>query len=187
MDPITIVTLASKIAESTGLSGWIGRKLGGDKGEEIANKVTETAQIVTGAKTPEKALEMIQADAALKDALRQKLIDNSHELEKLAFADVANARHMQEVALAQVDVFAKRFVYYFAIAWSLFAMIYLLCITFVELPASSQRYADTVLGFLLGTIIATIIGFFYGTSHSSKGKDSTITQLTDAVKSITKK
>lgn len=187
MDPITAVTLATKLADATGLSGWIGRKLGGDKGEEIATKITETAQIVTGAKSPEKALEMIAADSALKDELRQKLIDNAHEIEKLAFADIAGARHMQEVALAQADVFAKRFVYYFAIGWSCFAALYIAAITFGNIPDDNRRFADTILGFILGTIIATVINFFYGTSRGSQGKDSTINQMVEAVKSVTKR
>jgi ABC-type nitrate/sulfonate/bicarbonate transport system permease component len=32
------------------------------------------------------------------------------------------------------------------------------------------RFADTILGFLLGTVVATILNFFLGSSASSKEK-----------------
>ena len=34
----------------------------------------------------------------------------------------------------------------------------------VEIPKENIRFADTIVGFLLGTIIATMFGFFYGNS-----------------------
>lgn len=187
MDPITAITLATKMAETTGLSQWLGRKLGGDKGAEVAQKVSDIAQTVTGAKTPDEALQKIQLDSVMRENLKQRLIDQSHEIEKAEFADIANARHMQEVALAQADVFAKRFVYYFAAFWSLFAVIYIMSITFGKVPEANQRFADTILGFLLGTIVATIINFFYGTSRSSQGKDSTLQHALDALKGYVKR
>ncbi|WP_206672982.1 hypothetical protein, partial [Parasutterella excrementihominis] len=76
----------------------------------------------------------------------------------------ANARAMQTAALNKKDKFAKRFVYYLAAFWSVVATVYLMCITFVQIPEASVRFADTILGFVLGTVIASIIGFFFGSS-----------------------
>jgi hypothetical protein len=84
--------------------------------------------------------------------------------------DRDGARHMQEVALAQDDVFSKRFIYYLAAGWSIFAVVYICAITFAPIPETSVRFADTILGFLLGTIVATILQFFFGSSKSSKDK-----------------
>ena len=84
--------------------------------------------------------------------------------------DRDGARHMQEVALAQADVFSKRFIYYLAAFWSIFAVVYICAITFLTIPETSVRFADTILGFLLGTIVATILQFFFGSSKSSKDK-----------------
>jgi hypothetical protein len=84
--------------------------------------------------------------------------------------DRDGARHMQEVALAQDDVFSKRFIYYLAAFWSIFAVVYICAITFLTIPETSVRFADTILGFLLGTIVATILQFFFGSSKSSKDK-----------------
>lgn len=80
-----------------------------------------------------------------------------------------DARAMQVAALGQSDLFSKRFVYYFAAFWSVIGATYLFLATFTEVV--NPKMADTVLGFLLGTIISTIINFFFGSSQGSKDKD----------------
>lgn len=102
-----------------------------------------------------------------------KIAAQQHERELLAMAygDTANARNMQVEALRQDDLFSKRFIYYFAIFWSIFAAGYIGFITFGTIPPDNQRFADTILGFLLGTVVATILQFFFGSSMGSKEKD----------------
>ena len=62
----------------------------------------------------------------------------------------------------------------FAIGWSVFGGAYILAITFLSIPATNLRFADTILGFLLGTLITTLINFFYGSSSGSKEKDAAL-------------
>jgi hypothetical protein len=95
-----------------------------------------------------------------------KLAAQQHEREllQMAYGDTANARNMQVEALRQDDVFAKRFIYVFATFWSIFAASYIGFITFGTIPEDNQRFADTILGFLLGTVVATILQFFFGSS-----------------------
>jgi hypothetical protein len=95
---------------------------------------------------------------------------------ELANEDRADARAMQKVALNQGSWFAKNFIYLFAIVWSVFAMLYISFITFYTIPQASQRFADTILGFLLGTIVSAIIQFFYGSSMGSKNKDEILSK-----------
>ena len=85
-----------------------------------------------------------------------------------------NARAMQIAALQQDDPVAKRFIYYYAWFWSASSMTYFAAVTFVPLPEGGQHFADIILGFLLGTAVATIISFFYGSSKSSKDKTEAI-------------
>lgn len=85
--------------------------------------------------------------------------------------NTADARAMQVAALAQGDIIAKRFVLYLAAFWSIVAALYIGAITFMPIPEENVRFADTVLGFLLGTIVATIMNFFMGSSSGSKNKD----------------
>lgn len=100
----------------------------------------------------------------------EKLQQLELEYTRLAMEDLKNARGMQIAALAQDDKVAKRFIYYYAWFWSVSSMVYFGCVTFVPLPEGGQHFADIILGFLLGTAVATIISFFYGSSKSSKDK-----------------
>jgi hypothetical protein len=111
--------------------------------------------------------------AQWQDAARE----HEKELISMVFADRANARNMQVEALKQNDTFAKRFIYYFATFWSISAALYIAFITFGDIPEANVRFADTILGFLLGTIVATIVQFFFGSSDSSKQKDNALESL----------
>ena len=99
---------------------------------------------------------------------------NKHEEFKINAdnSNTANARDMQKTALVQDDVFSKRFVYYLASFWSVFASTYIFCVTFMQIPDSSVRLVDTILGFLLGTLIGSIVNFFFGSSKSSADKNA---------------
>jgi hypothetical protein len=91
--------------------------------------------------------------------------------------DRADARAMQ-TAIATSEhssKLAKDFIYYFAAFWSVTSVVYLFCITFMEI--TNVRAADTILGFLLGTIIATIVVYFFGSSKGSKDKFEALTKL----------
>ena len=122
-----------------------------------------------------KQLETDHEEELLKLSLEEKKLDI--DLEKSYLVDTANARQMQSDALKQDDVFSKRFVLYFAIFWSIATITFIGAITFIEIPKDNIRFADTILGFLLGTIIAQIINFFYGSSRSSQAKDSLIKEM----------
>lgn len=111
-----------------------------------------------------------QVLAQWKDAAQQ----HEKQLLAMAYGDRANARAMQVAALRQNDLLSKRFVYYFAAFWSVTAALYIAFITFGDIPESNVRFADTILGFILGTVIATIIQFFFGSSVGSKEKDSAL-------------
>ena len=117
--------------------------------------------------TPDPTPEAIEN---WKNAARE----HERELLQMVLGDRANARAMQVAALEQSDLFSKRFVYYFAIFWSVFAAAYIATITFGHIPQDNQRFADTILGFLLGTVVATILQFFFGSSMGSKEKDTAL-------------
>jgi len=99
-----------------------------------------------------------------------KVFTSKEEKMALGNKDRADARAMQESANAQGDRFAKRAVYYLAFFWSAVASGYIFMVSFCQVPENSQRLVDTITGFLLGTIIASIVQFFFGSSHGSQAK-----------------
>lgn len=179
MDPILA---AIALLKATGLGGWLTEKLGGLINEPAARKVIDVARAVTGIKDPAAMLEQLQADAALAGRLREKVMDNEQDIVRLSFADVANARAMQVAALQQGDEFAKRFVYWLAAVWTFAAILYIGLITFCRIPENNVRFADTILGFMLATVVATILQFFFGSAISNRSKDNSIAALIDATK-----
>lgn len=165
----------------------------GDKKAEIVQEVANVAMKIAGVQGVDDAAKRIESDPKLSETFRTALLEHEERLREIALegrrldleeikteaSQVASAQAMQTVALQQEDLFSKRFVYYFAIGWSLFTALYVVFITFINIPKDSVRFADTVLGFLLGTIVASLMQFFYGSSVRSQAKDNTIHKLLD--------
>ena len=168
MEPTIAIALAKTVAEKTGLSKWLGKKLGNSK---TASKVVEIAEsVMGGSKIDEATEEQVKA-------MREALMANEIDLERIYAEDRNSARDMQKAALSQDDVFSKRFIYYLASFWSAVSALYVFLITFIDIPEDSVRFADTCLGFILGTVIATIINFFYGSSMGSKIKGARLHKM----------
>ena len=107
-----------------------------------------------------------------EELLRLRIEEKKLGVEELQayMADTKDARNMQVQAMKSDDPFVRRFIYLFAIFWSVASAAYIAFITFGEIPERNVRFADTILGFVLGTLIATIVQFFYGSSKGSQEK-----------------
>jgi hypothetical protein len=152
-----LINLLKSVAP--GLATAVAGPLGGVAVKMIAEKlgVEDTVEAVTQA---------IQADPEAA----QKLAEiNLRQFEAEA-KDRDSARAMQTVALQQEDKFAKHFIYWYAWFWSVGTTVYFFSVTFLTMPDGGRDFANIILGFLLGTAVATIISFFYGSSKSSKDK-----------------
>jgi len=146
----------------------------------IQNNLPKVAQAVMN-----KGLDYVQEKTGIElkpdmnpeevKALREAA--QKHEEFKIEQANknTADARAMQTAALQQNDTFSKRFVMYLATFWSVTAVTYIFFITFGTIPEINVRFADTILGFLLGTVVATILNFFLGSSAGSKEKTDALT------------
>lgn len=55
-----------------------------------------------------------------------------------------------------------------AIFYSFVSVVYLFCVTFLNIPKENHRVVDTILGFLIGTLVATIINYYFGDSQKAK-------------------
>lgn len=154
---------------------------GSDKAAKVVGQVANIAKTVAGVDDVAEAVQVIQADPAKLLDFKERCLDREADLEKAYLADIDSARKMQIAALAQDDLFSKRFVYYFAIGWSSFAGIYFFAVTFQwfgGLSSAGTRIADTILGVLIGTVITGFFNFFYGSSARSQRKDDLIQELT---------
>lgn len=167
MIPLLLAPIISMLAEKG--MGAISSLIEGGADKAISLVAEKTGIDLTKVEklTPEqeKALRDFDLEMRKLDLAEQQALLN----------DVASARNMQVSALAQDDLFSKRFVYYLAVAWSIFAFVYILGITFYPIPDQSMPFANTILGFLLGTVIATILNFFFGSSLGSKSKTDLLT------------
>lgn len=172
MDPLTIgLGLAAKYAPD------IIRYFKGDQAGAVAGKIIDIAQTVTGTTSPQEADAAMTLDPAKAIEFKLAVMANEKEIEQMYLLDMQNARALQVAALAQEDLFSKRFVYFFAIGWSLFAMAYFAAVTFITVPSGGQRVSDTILGVLIGSILGSIFQFFFGSSRQSQNKDDTIRNL----------
>ena len=90
------------------------------------------------------------------------------KLDELSAKDVAEARNLHSELVKSGDGTAKHFIYWYSWFWAVSSTVYFFCVTFIPLPEGGNHFADIILGFLLGTAVATIIGFFYGNSTSGE-------------------
>lgn len=119
----------------------------------------------------ENAVEAVTAAVAADPNAALKLAEIDTRQFELEVQDRSNARAMATVALQSEDPFVRRFTYYFIMCWSVFAMVIIPCMIFGKIPQENIRFADTILGFLLGTIIASMFAFLLGSSFGSRLKD----------------
>lgn len=156
-----LVSLLKSVAP--GLATAVAGPLGGIAVKAIAdklgveNEVNAVAQAIAG--DPEAARKLAEIDLAQFEAEAK---------------DRDSARQMQIAALQQEDKYAKHFIYNYAWFWSVGSTLYFFAVTFAPMPAGGRDFANIILGFLLGTAVATIISFFYGSSKSSKDKTEAI-------------
>lgn len=141
-----------------------------DHGSDL---VTEGIKKVTGIDlkkkkelTPAEITAIREAEVALKKLDFEEI--------RIYLADLNSARDMQKAALSQEDLFSKRFIYYYAMFITFVSFVYIFMITFSPIPEGSVRFADTVLGFLLGVGLSSIINFFFGSSKGSKDKTDSL-------------
>ena len=147
--------------------------------EQAAPEILElVGDAVPGAGILTNLFKAKQDKTPEQEAEFQKLI-RDYEIEelKMILNDVADARDLQKAALKQSDVFSKRFLYWLAAGSLFLGFVYIFVITFVTIPEPNQRFADTILGVVIATIITTIYNFFFGSSKGSKDKDEQKTQI----------
>jgi hypothetical protein len=149
----------------------------------ISQGAGKLAEMLKGA-AKDKVIDTIADKLGIEpkeDAIEQHLTAHPEEMVKLEQVDMQkmelqlqemqSARNMQLEAMKSSDPLVRRFVYFFIAFWSIWSAVMLPFMVFGDIPADNVRFADTILGFLLATMIGSMFGFLLGSSLGSKEKD----------------
>lgn len=112
-----------------------------------------------------------QADAAYNDKLKAEAMKHEEFMAELDEKSRQRATDMQMAAMKSDDPLVRRFVYIFIAFWSLFAVGFIPSLIWAPIPESGTRYADTILGYVMGTIVTSMFAFLLGSSQGSRMKD----------------
>lgn len=118
----------------------------------------------------------LESQLTPEDVAKLQEAANKHEefMAELDEKSRQRATDMQMHAMESQDPLVRRFIYYFAWFWSTVSIVYFFAVTFIPLKPESQNFANTILGFLLGTAVAAILQFFYGSSKGSMDKSAAL-------------
>jgi hypothetical protein len=122
----------------------------------------------------EALVKLKQFEMEHEEELLKIQVDNnqiSAMIDEMYLNDRQDARSLQKTAYTTGDRFTMYFVNIFALLLCTSACVYIGAITFGHVPENNVRFADTILGFILGSILSSIIGFYFGSSRSSQSKD----------------
>ena len=103
--------------------------------------------------------------------LKEAAMKHEEFMAEIDLKNMQGARDMQLKAMDSDDPLVRRFVYYFIGFWSILSATYIGFITFGAIPEDNIRFADTILGFVLGTMVASMFQFLLGSSIGSRKKD----------------
>lgn len=135
--------------------------------EHVAKQIVNTAEAVFGTRDPES--QAITTDAKIK--FEKILADKQVAIVQATAEDRANARAAANHALSNgKNWYERAYIYHLATFWSFVATAFIFTILFADINEAQQRYVDIILGFLLGTIVASIIGFFFGNNLANDQK-----------------
>jgi hypothetical protein len=65
-----------------------------------------------------------------------------------------------------------------AALFTVFGCVYLFTITFLTIPLANQRSVDTITGFIMGTMLASILNYYWGSSKGSADKTQALANST---------
>lgn len=169
MDPFTIALGLAKFAPT--VTKWL---TGSDKAADVASKVVDIAETVTGQKGS-AALEAINTDPALAMQFQQAVMANENDLAKAFLADVQSAR-ARDVELAKAGHKNYRASLLVAVA----VVLVLLCMVVMVWQSEANDYVKATITLILGRALGwvdQVFSFEFGTTRSSATKDSTINNL----------
>lgn len=150
-----------------------------DTAADVADKVIDIAQTVTGTKTPEAAEQALALSPELAVKFKLEVMANDAELEKAYLAGVENARD-RDIKLHQTGFTNRRADVMVALdVLGLIACLAVLVFFRSSLPGEVVGILSTIAG-IFGACLRDAHQFEFGSSRSSQAKDATINRLSGA-------
>ena len=165
MDPITIAMGLSQFVPS--IIKWV---TGSDKAGDAAQKVVDVATQITG-KPADQVIDALKADPSLVLDFRKAVMANETALDAMYLADVQSARQ-RDTAKGEHNFRAD--------SMYILAVLLIAALVYVVLKSELDEYAKGIITLVLGRFLGyldNIYNFEFGTTRSSKVKDSTIEKL----------
>ena len=171
MDPVTIAMGLAQFAPA--VIRWI---TGSKDAEAVARDVVGVAQAVTGASSPQEALQKIQSDQAAQLAFREKLMEREADLDKAYLADVQSAR-ARDVELRKAgDSNRRADVMVIGAVVGLISCLLVLIGFRKDIPGEAVGIISTVAG-IFGACLKDAYAFEFGSSRCSKDKDALMARM----------
>lgn len=176
MGPAALIPIAVQLAQyAPALLRYLGV---GDEPVAVVEKITDMAQTVTGAKTPEEALAAIRASVELQSKFKLAALEQDTEIQRLYMQDRADAR-----ARDREFIRAKRYNYRADIMVLIDAVGLIACL--IVLAVYREQLAGEVVALI--STIASIFGLCLRDAHqfefgSSRGSEQKQEQLASLVK-----
>jgi hypothetical protein len=171
MEPISIALALAQFAPS------ILRFFGAGEGTaSTAQKVVNIAQTVAGVRTPEEALQALRANAELAQQFNLAVLAADKDLEQAHLADRqdARARDVEFIKAGRTNTRADVMVA--GAVLGLIACLACLVLFRQGLPGEAVGIISTVAG-IFGACLRDAFQFEFGSSRSSRDKDSVIDRM----------
>jgi hypothetical protein len=174
MEPVTLALALAQFAPS------ILRYFGvGEKSVAVAEKVVGIAQTVSGAKTPQEALEALSQDAELAQRFNLAVLAADKELEHSFLADRKDARAHDIQVRQQNEGKNRRADVMIVCDWlGLIACLVVLTFFRKEVPGEVVALLSTIAS-IFGLCLRDAHQFEFGSSRGSKEKDQAMVKWVD--------
>ena len=139
-----------------------------------AEKVIDIAKAVTGANSPEEALEMLKINSEKQQEFNLAVLEANSKLEMAYLADIASARSRDSefVKVGKTN--------YRADTMYVLAVIVILMLVYAVFQSTLDEYAKGIITLVLGRFLGyldNIYNFEFGSTRASRIKDDTISSL----------
>jgi len=142
---------------------------------KVADQVIEKGVDAVQAKLGIELKPEGEATPEYNAKLQEEANRHSEFMAALDEKSAQRATDMQLLAMQSPDVMIRRFLYYYAWYWGVFAGLYFFAVSFLPVENRNRDFINIILGFMIGTAIPAIIAFFFG--QANKSREDTMKQM----------